>query len=459
MVEGLGAVDWSALRNHGGYGDQVPVLLREVGTSRAAGEELLDLLIHGEFDVTEAAAAAWPFLLELVTCEETPRREWILSELCAAIALNGGGGGHDVHPSWHVAWEAAKPALLALLGSPDLCRPALHVLSRGRGDSAPVLPALSRLWAAETDRVTRLSVVFTAAEFAGHGDVAAVDWLAALRVPEDEPEAAMLVSAAARPDAAVLVRGLNADLRPFYELFEMNYADLLAHLRWLLGDDPAELTGLWLALLQHPSWRTEALDGLLTAVRTWRSAEPRVRPLLAGWLADPDPRSRRFAVEVAGGLRAAEHADAVAELLTDGTEISARHRIGDVAAWALARCGRPAPATTWPPPDRQGYRDYDPATLSLDETFPPKRMRAWYEHWRRTGEVGELERLALAEVERWRGRALGEDGITAVRHLVELGVRVPRRDELLASDHRLGGGGSWQGFDEGEDVRGLLERS
>jgi len=81
-----------------------------------------------------------------------------------------------------------------------------------------------------------LCVVDTAVELAMAGDQAAVEWLLTLEVGDDEPEARMLVSAAVRPDPAVIVRGLAGRVTLFQEArsFEMSCDAVLQHVLWLL---------------------------------------------------------------------------------------------------------------------------------------------------------------------------------------------------------------------------------
>ncbi|MGI5506115.1 hypothetical protein [Lentzea sp. CA-135723] len=213
-------------------------LVRAARTSKKAQGELLALLRTNEFEVGEAAGVALPLVLELVASRDTPRREHPLDEIYANTAEVGSRGAEPwVHRNWRPAWEAAKPAMVALLDddSAGVRQSVLFVLGQGRGDSALVLPALTRLWHAETDPATRLCVVDTAVELAMTGDRAAVEWLRALEVGDDEPEARMLVSAAVRPDPGVIERGLAGRAELFREArsFEMSPDQVRAHVRWV----------------------------------------------------------------------------------------------------------------------------------------------------------------------------------------------------------------------------------
>lgn len=259
-MDALGDIEWKSLRHDLGPAGDIPVLLLAARTSDAVHRDLEDRLNSNEFEVSEAAAAAWPFVLELAASPDTPSREWLLDGLYASNAELGARIGGP----WTQAWEAAKPALLALLDdpSPEMRRSALFVVGQGRGDSSLVLPALSRRWSVETDPVTRLWIVYAAVEFAGFGDEATVSWLQSLVVPDDEPEARMLVSAAVRPDAAVIVRGLTGNLGLFLAATsqEMGYDQVLEHVLWLLRDNASARIALGLKLLEEPSWRQEALE-------------------------------------------------------------------------------------------------------------------------------------------------------------------------------------------------------
>ncbi|MGW6448349.1 hypothetical protein [Lentzea sp. NPDC055074] len=337
MLEGLRQVGWDELRGRQGYAGEVPALLLRVRSAADAQDELTRHLVTDEFDVPEAAAAAWPFLLELVACEDTPRREWLMEYTCGSIAVAAGSQGHGVHPSWPPAWEAAKPALLALLDddSAGVRQAALFVLSQGRGDSEPVLPALTRRWEAETDPATRLYVVVTATHFAGHGDEAVTEWLRALPVPADEPEARMFVSAATRPDPEVILRGLNGNLSVLVEceLFDLGWEGVLHHLFWLVRDKSLRELDLVLALVREPSWRTEAL-AFLGGRAEWRE---RLLPHVPEWMSDPDVRLRHFALWLVGVSNAREHRHLVAEAVYDGTLISPALRISAVASSVLGQ--------------------------------------------------------------------------------------------------------------------------
>lgn len=339
MVEALRKIDWYRLRGHNGYADELPRLLKQARTSVEPHEELVGVLTGEESEVSEATAAAWPFLLELVAHDNTPSREWLLENLCGAIAVAGGSGSDGVHPSWPPAFEASKPALLALLdhGSAGVRRGVLFVLGKGRGDSAPVLPALTRRWDEETDPATRLCLVLVATEFAGRGDEAAVSWLRDLDVPDDEPLARLLVSAATRPDADVILRGLTGDLELFLATgsFEMGYDEVLEHVLWLVGPKDFEGMDLVLALVDVLPWRTEALDYLRRLFERDTADVGLVVPFVPVWIADPDVRLRAFAVWLVGVARAREHRDLVAERVHDHAVTSLGQKVSTLATSVL----------------------------------------------------------------------------------------------------------------------------
>ncbi|MGW6931490.1 hypothetical protein ACWGE0_15655 [Lentzea sp. NPDC054927] len=343
MVEGLKGIDWYRLRSHNGYADDLPRLLKQARTSVEAHEELVRHLCGNEFDVSEATAAAWPFLLDLVAHDSTPDRQWLLDQVCGSIAAAGGSRSDGVHPSWPPAWEAAKPALLALLdhGSATVRRGTLFVLGEGRGDSAPVLPALTRRWELETDPATRLCIVLVATEFAGRGDEAAVSWLRELEVADDEPQARMLVSAATSPDAGVILRGLTGDLGLFLAAgsFEMGYDEVLGHVLWLVRPKEFEGMDLVLALVDVLPWRTEALDHLRRLFERDTTDVGLVVPFVPVWAADPDVRLRAFAVWLVGVARAREYKDLVAEAVHDHAVTSLGQRVSTLATSVLRELG------------------------------------------------------------------------------------------------------------------------
>ncbi|GHH44698.1 hypothetical protein [Lentzea cavernae] len=343
MVDGLKKIDWYRLRGHDGYADEIPGLLRQARTSVEPHEGLVRHLTGDETEVSEATAAAWPFLLDLVAHDNTPSREWLLENLCGAIAVAGGSGSDGVHPSWPPAWEASKPALLALLGhgSAAVRRGVLFVLGKGLGDSAPVLPALSARWEEEIDPATRLCVVIVATEFAGRGDEAAASWLRELAVPDDEPLARMLVSAATRPDADVILRALTGDLELFLATgsFEMGYDEVLEHVLWLVGPKDFDGMDLVLALVDVLPWRTEALDYLRRLFERDTTDVGLVVPFVPVWVADPDVRLRAFAVWLVGAARAREYRDLVAERVHDHAVTSLGQKISTLATSVLLDLG------------------------------------------------------------------------------------------------------------------------
>ncbi|SDP73451.1 hypothetical protein [Lentzea jiangxiensis] len=339
MVEGLKRIDWYRLRSHDGYGDDLPRLLRQARTSVEPHEELVRHLCGDESEVSEATAAAWPFLLDLVAHDNTPGREWLLENVCGAIAVAGGSGSDGVHPSWPPAWEASKPALLALLDHSAVAvrRGALFVLGQGRGDSAPVLAALAPRWDEETDPATRLCLVVVATEFAGRGDEAALSWLRELEVPDDEPLARMLVSAATRPDAGVVLRGLTGDLGLFLETgqFEMGYDEVLEHVLWLVRPHDFEGMDLVLALVDVLPWRTEALDYLRRLFERDTADVGLVVPYVPVWAADPDVRLRAFAVWLVGVARARQYRRLVEAAVHDHAVTSLGQRVSSLATSVL----------------------------------------------------------------------------------------------------------------------------
>lgn len=343
MVDGLKKIDWYRLRSHDGFADDLPRLLRQARTSVEPHEELVRHLTGDESEVSEATAAAWPFLLELVAHDSTPSREWLLENLCGAIAVAGGSGSDGVDPSWPPAWEASKPALLALLdhGSAAVRRGVLFMLGKGLGDSTLVLPALSHRWEEEIDPATRLCVVIVATEFAGRGDEAAASWLRELEVSDDEPLARMLVSAATRPDADVILRALTGDLELFLATgsFEMGYDEVLEHVLWLVGPKDFDGMDLVLALVDVLPWRTEALDYLRRLFERDTTDVGLVVPFVPVWIADPDVRLRAFAVWLTGVARAREYRDLVAERVHDHSVTSLGQKVSTLATSVLLDLG------------------------------------------------------------------------------------------------------------------------
>ncbi|MEU6749678.1 hypothetical protein ABZ914_25975, partial [Spirillospora sp. NPDC046719] len=120
LLRDLDRIDWSSLQHAYGSAEDVPDLLRAIADERdpstdAVGE--LDARIHhqGGF-VCDAATAALPYLVELVSSPDTADRIGLL-DLLGRLAHEA-NTVTGVDPGWPGAWAAALPGLLALLDDP-----------------------------------------------------------------------------------------------------------------------------------------------------------------------------------------------------------------------------------------------------------------------------------------------------------------------------------------------------
>ena len=155
------------------------------------------------------------------------------------------------------------------------------------------------------------------------------------------PRARLLVSAATRPDADVILRGLTGDLELFLATgsFEMGYDEVLEHVLWLVGPKDFDGIDLVLALVDVLPWRTEALDYLRRLFERDTTDVGLVVPFVPVWIADPDVRLRAFAVWLAGVARAREYRDLVAERVHDHGVTSLGQKVSTLATTVLLELG------------------------------------------------------------------------------------------------------------------------
>ncbi len=84
--KGLDQVNWRALRDSYGSAEHVPDLIRDLNTDqdhvfRKAFDDLLNVVNHEGYSITDVTAATTPFLIQLLDKKDVPKRAWILDVL------------------------------------------------------------------------------------------------------------------------------------------------------------------------------------------------------------------------------------------------------------------------------------------------------------------------------------------------------------------------------------------
>jgi hypothetical protein len=166
MLEGVDTIDWAALRACGGPATDIPGLLRAVlsedeGVRLEAQFELFCRLWH-QGTVSPAAAAAVPFLFELLTRPDTPDKGYFV-ELIAAIATGEGSLKCAVRTDGEAMWRRilAKQgeSLDEVLAEAEATERAIHAaVSAGLRHLVPYL----------TDVVHQLPVAQALGNFVEH---------------------------------------------------------------------------------------------------------------------------------------------------------------------------------------------------------------------------------------------------------------------------------------------------
>lgn len=237
MLEGLEAVNWTALGHAGGSAEDMPWLLRQVRSadSKVREEtlrELFSTIVH-QGTWYSATASAVPFLVELATASDTHDRAWLVNLLAYAAVGNEAAVLPDGMvtldrlrhtTNWHepeyAAWalaayqavQAALPALLPLLDEDEdrLRRETAHLLAWFPSFAPASLPRLRARLPLEAERDTRVTMIVAVGLLAGAtgqtsdtpwlsellaGPDAVLRWAAATAlarlVPEHPPEAAV----------------------------------------------------------------------------------------------------------------------------------------------------------------------------------------------------------------------------------------------------------------------------
>ncbi|MET8773031.1 HEAT repeat domain-containing protein [Streptomyces sp. NPDC004658] len=360
-------MDWAALEHNYGPATDVPELLRRCAgpdpdDAEDASSDLLNLLFHQGGWICPAAPAALPFLLRLAARPDVPVRRGLL-ELVAMLAHEAGRvADRFVDPGWPPAWQAALPAVRALLDDPDpvIRRAAADVMGSCTSPGAATLPALLRRWRTEDDPVTRLDLVLALgrAVLREPAGARAEETRRLLRDLLDAPEAQLrlaAVHALAPADPGLPARRLDLLLHavrePGVALWRHSgtvETGVQGVHHWTAGLIAGPAPDFALGLLaDHPDdeQRTGALAQAGAHLARWRSPAAALLPAVAARLDDPSPEVRYRAAELLAclGPAAAAHADEVAALLDDTGARSTRWRetVAEAAVWALARMNDP----------------------------------------------------------------------------------------------------------------------
>ncbi|MEU0885438.1 HEAT repeat domain-containing protein [Lentzea sp. NPDC005914] len=325
MLEGLGDIAWDQLETSYGSAEEMPHLLRARRYSSKPDWDLAELL-WDSYGPNSAANAALPFLIDLASSVDAPWRTCVLINL-SRLARDGVDD-----PDWLRVWERERFRVLALVEDedPGVRRQAWRTFGDGRGSASGVLEAIRRCW---SDVPSRLDIVVAAGKFAADDEIAA--WLRGL--PTDDPQLRLAVAYALELGVEEFVPGFSGDLEVWRETasFGVVPSAVIDKMAEVFADRPAEHTALLRELSSVP-YRVVRNAG--TLLSRWRSPAAELLPIVASWLADPNPHVRCEVVYLLGCMRAAEHADVIAVLLDDES-LRYDDRISDVAAWALARCG------------------------------------------------------------------------------------------------------------------------
>jgi hypothetical protein len=362
LLRGLDEIDWSALRHAYGSAEDVPGLLRAAAESAEAVDDLDSRLYHQGGFICDAAVAALPYLVELVSSPDTAYRIGLL-ELLGRL-VHEANTIPRVDAGWPDAWAAALPRLLALLDDPDVAvrRELTSTLSAAVSDADAIVPALRARWDGEDDAAARLGIVLAAGDLAPGCTVGVLPetlvWLRDLRTSDDPQlrlaaETALSAAVGAqRPDLAVAVEALHGDIAVWRDVPWVGGAspDLVPYfgngaarlLGWIAGrieDDPSARLDLCAAFLgdADADLRIGAVRLAAHLLSELRSPVERLLPGVSALCADASPAARSYAVLLTAGLDEGDP-DLLADRLGDGAPLSryGDERVSDLAAWGLA---------------------------------------------------------------------------------------------------------------------------
>jgi hypothetical protein len=361
-------IDWASLEHNYGSAADVPHLLQRCTSTDAddvaeAISELDNSLHHQGGWICSASSAALPFLLDLAASATHHRAAFVhlVWDHCRTWQT---ADQKWIDPAWPVAVRSVEPLVRAIVADYDplVRRPAIHVAA-GLLEPRAAETLLIGLWETELDQATRIDLIDALSvllkrdpervkarsvleETAAGGD-AQLSIAALLELPDATDRAARLVVAAqslvdmdARPwkEAAAYDVGVGGVLSAILNAVLPDQVNCLELLKMFLTPEAGEVVPDELA--------QRALEGCGRLLSRRRDAADQVAPLIAPYLASPDPGVRYTACYLLActGHAARLYADEIALLLQDPAVDEKRHACRVVAAaaiWAMARIGDP----------------------------------------------------------------------------------------------------------------------
>ncbi|MET7402981.1 hypothetical protein ABZS66_56825 [Dactylosporangium sp. NPDC005572] len=348
MLDGLDAVDWTAV--HGAYGPagEVPALIRALagrdGETAAKARSMLEGWVSHQGTTYSASPLVVPFLAELLVDGATVHRgglAWMLGEMAAYNNRRTRYIG-----AVRAAVEAEVDRLVPLLEDPDaeVRDGVAFVLSQCPKSKRRALPKLRLRFAVETEPQVRARLLAAiqwldrktplVAEALGAGQPLALRAAAVLLLARsDQPWT---------PEATAAVREVWADGQPLEKSWWWGWGssplqDLIAGLGDR-GPDGAAVLGMLLASSANRV-REQAAAAAVIVVRTERQARPLLVPVLEGVLADASAKVRYDAARALSeaGVAARPAVDALAAAVAaTSAALGALVHLGDPRWPALA---------------------------------------------------------------------------------------------------------------------------
>lgn len=117
-------IAWDQLEHNYGNASDIPALLERARhpdstAAEAAAMELQNLLYHQGGWVCSAATVAVPFLMNLAADPAVHCRELLLETVASIASTPRKVDQRQVDPGWPSAWQAAWPAVVALMSDKD----------------------------------------------------------------------------------------------------------------------------------------------------------------------------------------------------------------------------------------------------------------------------------------------------------------------------------------------------
>lgn len=411
MLDGIDAIDWSAMDHAYGPATEVPDWLRDLTSHDAETREYaLDAMygaVHHQGDVYDCTLATIPFLLAMVREPSVPDRAHIVT-LLASYAGREPGSAERYEPEPGSEYAAAEAAIsaawddfAALLTDPD---PAVRAaaplaLSADAVHDTETAQLLLNHYPFETDTEPRLAMLETLGLYAAHPGFPEVFAQMAAIAPDPQTRIAALTAAlggeGVEPPSGLVDTAVStmldlygaappqrpAEDRPATDTLigairqanaGRSHPDLYPLLLKLFrgfGDRPDDQNRLLTRLLRSDSWeaRLDAIGPATMFVATWRGDHRELIGLIGEQLGSDRPRLRERAAAALNGFEelaapaADELARAVATAPREAASSIAEPEIPWLTVWegetpslgpalrALARVRDPraVPALAW----------------------------------------------------------------------------------------------------------------